>query len=150
MLKMSIYGQRNKGDFTMFLTKECDYGLRIVRALSGGEKSTAEQICAAENIPGQFAYKILKKLERADYLRSSRGRDGGYWLTRSVDDISIYDIVTAIDNNLFINECLRDDHRCVRNTADDPCTVHTELGRIQGVLIKELRQKAFSEIVVVT
>jgi Rrf2 family protein len=134
----------------MFLTKECDYGLRIVRALSGGEKSTAEQICAAENIPGQFAYKILKKLERADYLRSSRGRDGGYWLTKSVMDISIYDIVTAIDSNLLLNECLRDDHRCIRNPEDDPCNVHTELGRIQEVLINELRRKTIGEIVSVS
>jgi Rrf2 family protein len=131
----------------MFLTKECDYGLRIVRALSGGEKSTAEQICAAENIPGQFAYKILKKLERADYLRSSRGRDGGYWLTKSTNDISIYDIVTAIDSNLFINECLRQDHRCIRNPEEEPCNVHIELGRIQDVLVSELRQKTISEIV---
>jgi len=133
----------------MFLTKECDYGLRIVRALSGGEKSTAEQICAAENIPGQFAYKILKKLERAEYLRSSRGRDGGYWLTKSIDSISIYDIVTAIDKNLFINECLRKGHRCIKDTEDDPCYIHIELGRIQGILVNELRQKTISEIAVI-
>jgi len=130
----------------MFLTKECDYGLRIVRALSGGEKSTAEQICAAENIPGQFAYKILKKLERADYLRSSRGRDGGYWLTKSIDNISVYDIVTAIDKNLFINECLRKGHSCIKDTENDPCYIHIELGRIQGILVNELRQKTIREI----
>jgi len=131
----------------MFLTKECDYGLRIVRALAGCEKKTAEEICTAENIPGQFAYKILKKLERAGFLQSSRGRDGGYWLIVTIDTLTIYDIVSSIDENLFINECLRDDRDCVRNSANEPCAVHRELERIQDVLISQLRQKTILEIV---
>jgi len=131
----------------MFLTKECDYGLRIVRALAGCEKKTAEEICTAENIPGQFAYKILNKLERAGFLQSSRGRDGGYWLIRQLDAITIYEVVSAIDEHLFINECLRDDRPCIRNDPDEPCAVHRELERIQDVLIYELRLNTILEIV---
>ena len=131
----------------MLLTRECDYGLRIIRALSTGEKSTAEEICASENIPGQFAYKILKKLERAGFLQSSRGRDGGYWLVKPLSSVSIYDIVSSIDENLFINECLRDDRPCVRNHPGDACAVHMELDRIQGILVEELRRKAIVEVV---
>jgi len=131
----------------MLLTRECDYGLRIIRALATGDKSTAEEICAAENIPGQFAYKILKKLERAGFLQSSRGRDGGYWLVRQLDEVSIYDVVSSIDENLFINECLRDDRPCVRNTPDGACTVHKELDRIQAILVEELSRKMIIEVV---
>ena len=133
----------------MFLTKECDYGLRIIRALADGEKSTAEEICEAENIPGQFAYKILKKLERADYLRSSRGRDGGYWLIKPISDITIFDVVSAIDKNLYINECLRGNKRCTCNPVKKPCGVHSELKRIQEVLVEELNQKTISEVVTI-
>jgi len=131
----------------MFLTKECDYGLRIIRALANGEKSTAEEICESENIPGQFAYKILKKLERAEYLRSSRGRDGGYWLVKPISDITIYDVVSAIDKNLYLNECLRGDRRCTKNSSDKPCGVHMELKRIQKVLVDELQQKTINDVV---
>jgi len=134
----------------MFLTKECDYGLRIIRALADGKKSTAEEICDSENIPGQFAYKILKKLERAEYLRSSRGRDGGYWLVKPVSDITIYDVVSAIDKNLYINECLRSDRRCTRNPADKPCGVHLELKRVQQILVDELHRRPISEVVAAT
>ena len=133
----------------MLLTRECDYGLRIIRALSSGEKTTAEEICAAENIPGQFAYKILKKLERAGYLMSSRGREGGYWLIKPLSEISIYDVVSSIDENLFVNECLRDDRPCVRNLEDKPCSVHVELKRIQDVLMEELRRSTINNIVAV-
>ena len=130
----------------MFLTKECDYGLRIIRALSSGGKATAEEICAAETIPGQFAYKILKKLERSGWLMSSRGREGGYWLVKSLDSMSIYDVVSAIDDNLFINECLRDDRPCIRNRADSPCALHKELGRVQAELVAELKRNKLNKI----
>jgi len=131
----------------MYLTKECDYGLRIIRALADGEKTTAEEICAAENIPGQFAYKILKKLERAGYLQSSRGRDGGYWLVRPLNTFSIYDIVSSVDEILYINECLREDRPCKRNHPDEPCPVHKELERVQKVLVDELSGKSILEVV---
>ena len=131
----------------MFLTKECDYGIRIIRALAGNEKRTAEEICAAENIPGQFAYKILKKLERAGFLQSSRGRDGGYWLVKPLREISILNIISAIDENLFLHECLREDRPCSRNLKEYPCAVHLELDRIQQVLIEELRKKNIVELV---
>jgi len=130
----------------MFLTNECDYGIRIIRALASGEKSTAEEICAAESIPGQFAYKILKKLERAGWLRSSRGRDGGYWLVVPPDKLTVYDVVTSIDSNLFINECLRDEKTCVRNHPSHPCAMHDELERIQNALVAELKRYPISEI----
>jgi len=130
----------------MFLTKECDYGVRIIRALASGEKTTAEEICAAENIPGQFAYKILKKLERAGWIMSSRGRDGGYWLVRSPAELTIFDVVSAIDENLYINECLRDDRPCKRNLPDHPCAVHRELERVQDTLNKELSSKTLLQI----
>jgi len=131
----------------MFLTKECDYGIRIIRALADGEKKTAEEICAAENIPGQFAYKILKKMERAGFLRSSRGREGGYWLIKPLNAITIYEIVMAIDDNLFLNECLRDDRPCVRNPSEQPCAVHMELRRVQKILVEQLNKKSILEIV---
>ena len=131
----------------MFLTKECDYGIRIIRALADGDKKTAEEICAAENIPGQFAYKILKKMERGGFIQSCRGRDGGYWLVKSLNDITIHDIITTIDEYLFLNECLRDDRPCSRNPKAAPCTVHMELERIQDILVGELRMKSIKEVV---
>ena len=130
----------------MFLTRECDYGIRIIRALASGEKTTAEEICAAESIPGQFAYKILKKLERTGWIMSSRGREGGYWLVKSPNELTILDIVSAIDENLFINECLRDDRPCRRNKENHPCAVHRELERIQASLNKELSSKTLLQI----
>ena len=49
----------------MMITRESDYAIRIIRALKDGELLPLEQICQRELVPKQFAYKILKKLERS-------------------------------------------------------------------------------------
>jgi len=131
----------------MLLTKECDYGLRIVRALGDCEKKTAEDICSAEIIPGQYVYKILKKLDRAGIVQSIRGRDGGYRLAKPLDTFSIFDIVYAIDDNLFLSECLKEGSICPRNSSDQPCSVHRELDRIHEILVGQMRMRTMLDIV---
>ncbi len=49
----------------MTMTRESDYAVRIMRALSHGSLKTVKEICGEEAIPTQFAYKILKKLSNA-------------------------------------------------------------------------------------
>jgi len=130
----------------MFLTKECDYALRTIRALAGGEKTTAQEICAGEHIPKQYAYKIFNKLEQAGFIKSYRGRDGGYQLARPLDSFAIHDVVCAIDENLFITQCLREDDNCPHKADNRLCTVHLELDRIQKVLVEEMRRKTILEL----
>jgi Rrf2 family protein len=131
----------------MFLTKECDYGLRIVRALGDGEKKNAEKICKIEHIPSQYVYKTLKKLDKAGIVRSIRGRGGGYSLNMPLDSFSIYDVVYAVDEELFLNACLRPDEMCLRNSMEKPCVVHAELERIQSALSFEMKRNSIKEIV---
>ena len=130
----------------IFLTKECDYGVRTIRALADGEKKTVETICELEKIPGQYAYKILKKLERAGFVQSVRGRDGGYQLVKPLHQLTLYDIVSAIDESLFLFACLQKHHVCVHNNSKRPCTVHQEFMRIQDVLIAEMQRKNMQEL----
>ena len=130
----------------MFLTKECDYSIRVIRALADYQKKTAEEICDIEHIPYQFAYKVLKKLERAGFVQSLRGRDGGYLLIKSLDELTILDIVSTIDKNLFVFECLKEDQFCPHKKAASPCAVHLELDRIQAALIHEMRLHPIGEV----
>ncbi|MCL2588544.1 MAG: Rrf2 family transcriptional regulator [Oscillospiraceae bacterium] len=128
------------------LTRECDYGVRTIRALADGEKKTVGEICKIEDIPFQYTYKISKKLEHAGLLRSLRGRGGGYQLAKSLDTFTLFDIVIAIDERLFLNECLDKNKPCPRHTGDDPCAVHLELERLQNLLIAELQSKTIQEV----
>ena len=68
----------------MLITRECDYAVRIVRALAGGEKLCVNQICEKEDLTPAFVYKILKKLEKKEIVKSFRGSNGGYALKKSL------------------------------------------------------------------
>ena len=61
----------------MVITRETDYALRILRALLDGKLHTAGQIAQDELLPQAFAYKILKKLEKAGLVEVVRGTAGG-------------------------------------------------------------------------
>ena len=50
---------------TMFITRECDYAVRVVRALWGESRLSVSDICEKESVTAPFAYKILKKLQKA-------------------------------------------------------------------------------------
>ena len=131
----------------MFLTRECDYAIRVVRDLSNREMKPVKIICEREQIPHPFAYKILKKLEHAGIVNSYRGAVGGYQLAKAPESITLYDIVNAVDDNLFINECLQDGYVCTRYLNGNSCGVHRELMRIQKLLKESLCEKTIEKLV---
>ena len=130
----------------MFLTKECDYAIRIIRELSSGDITSVKCICENEHIPHQFAYKILKKLEKAGLVISYRGNAGGYQLVADLDQITLLDVVCSIDDQLVLNKCLIDGYYCPNNEKKDCCKVHHELKRVQTVLVATLQENTMQEI----
>ena len=86
----------------MLFTKECDYAIRIMRALSDGELVSVSNICAAEQLPSAMTYKITRKLEKQGLLKSCRGTNGGYCLNRTLSEISLYDICAAVDPDILL------------------------------------------------
>ena len=86
----------------MRLSARADYALRaaIELAASGDGHVTAEQLARAQKIPAKFLEAILTQLRRAGLVRSQRGPDGGFWLARPAGEISLADIIRAIDGPL--------------------------------------------------
>lgn len=132
---------------TMYITRECDYAVRVIRALEGEKRLSVPDICEKEAITAPFAYKILKKLQKARIVRGYRGVHGGYSLNRDLDKLTLYDLYSAIDSDMFIIECLNPDYECVRNNKEGyPCLVHKELLYIQEELEKLLKCKSLKQI----
>jgi len=122
----------------MLFTKECDYAIRIIRALSSGELVSVSNICAAEQLPSAMTYKITRK--------SCRGTNGGYCLNRALSEISLYDICASVDPDILLLECIKKDYHCSMNSQQKPCLVHREFCRLQSMLLQEMRQKSLSEL----
>jgi Rrf2 family protein len=86
----------------MRLSARVDYALRAAAelAVAGNHPVTAVQLAEAQGIPPKFLENILGQLRRSGLIRSQRGPDGGYWLARPAERISLADIIRAIDGPL--------------------------------------------------
>jgi Rrf2 family protein len=80
-----------------------DYALRAAIELAAAHEDhvTAEQLAHAQDIPGKFLETILTHLRRSGLVKSQRGPDGGFWLARPANEISLADIIRAIDGQLL-------------------------------------------------
>ena len=115
----------------MLITRECDYAVRVVRALADSRRMSVGEICEKEFITAPFAYKILKKLQKAGIVKGFRGVHGGYSLNRVAKELTLYDVYTAIDPEFFIIDCLEPGYQCTCDgSGNQACTVHRELQRV--------------------
>ncbi len=131
----------------MFITRESDYAMRVVRALMGETRLSVSEICERESITAPFAYKILKKLQTAGIVEGYRGVHGGYALKRDPAQLSLYDIYSAIDPDMSIIECMNGKCECPRNGQDGvPCYAHDELKDIQDQLWMMLRRRSMKDL----
>ena len=87
----------------MRLSARSDYALRAVieLAAAGPGHVTADQLARTQVIPGKFLEAILTQLRRAGLVRSQRGPEGGFWLSRPAGQISLADVIRAIDGPLL-------------------------------------------------
>ena len=129
----------------MLITRRSDYALRIIRVLKDGDVHNVRERCEKEDIPRAFTYKILRELEQAELVRSERGNKGGYYLAKSLDNMTLFDIINFTEDGVDLMHCMKEG--CDRNTLKSPCMVHRELERIQGILIKEMKSKPLSQVI---
>ncbi|HEX4179541.1 MAG TPA: Rrf2 family transcriptional regulator [Caulobacteraceae bacterium] len=105
------------------LTNKAKYGLKAVVHLSrldpGGSASIAE-IAEAEDLPKKFLEAILADLRNAGFVKSRKGRGGGYALARAAAQIQIGDVIRALDGPLAPIPC-------ASRTAYVPCDDCTDL-----------------------
>jgi Rrf2 family protein len=87
----------------MGLSARADYAVRAAIELAATHDGhlTSDQLAQAQSIPGKFLETILTQLRRSDIVQSQRGPDGGFWLARPASEISLADIIRAIDGKLL-------------------------------------------------
>ena len=124
----------------MILTKETDYALRILRILSEKERCTAGEIAQKEAVPQQFAYKILKKLEKSGYIAVTRGKEGGFSLQIDLREKSLHDLVSDLDSDTYLIGCMKPRYLCDwTKQREETCKVHIQLKKIQDFIDEELK-----------
>jgi Rrf2 family protein len=130
----------------MQLTREGDYGIRSVLYLARQpykKISFVAEISEQYKIPRSFLAKILQKLVKAKIVRSYRGVKGGFSLARQAKDISVLDVLEAIEGKMALNLCLSDKKNCdfSRN-----CPVHSVWASVQSKVVEVLKKSNFEEL----
>lgn len=83
----------------MRVSAKADYAVRAVAELAAADEGPVkgEKLADAQEIPLQFLEHILLELKHAGIVRARRGAKGGYWLARPADEVTIADVVRAVE-----------------------------------------------------
>lgn len=87
----------------MRISAKADYALRAALELAAspdGEPIKGEQLAERQGIPLQFLEHILLELKHARLVKAKRGYKGGYWLDRPPEDITVADVIRAVEGPL--------------------------------------------------
>ncbi len=86
----------------MRISARADYAVRaaVELAAAGQGPTKGEAVARAQSIPLKFLENILLDLRHAGIVRSRRGTDGGYWLARDADQITVADVIRAVNGPL--------------------------------------------------
>ena len=132
----------------MNINQATDYGFRAVLYLAGkprGEVVEAQSIAKSEVIPMRYLLKIMPSLIKAGIVRSQRGVGGGYVLDKEPRDITLLDIMEAIEGPIHLNRCLIDEAYCSKN-GPPHCKVHQTLAGIQQRLEFDLSSFSIADL----
>ncbi len=86
----------------MRVSAKADYAVRAAAELATAAAGPlkGERIADAQHIPLKFLENILAELKHAGIVASQRGAEGGYWLARSADEITLADVIRAVEGPL--------------------------------------------------
>ena len=87
----------------MKISAKTDYAVRAAAELAAADEGRpvkGEALATAQSIPLKFLENILTDLRRADLVRSQRGAEGGYWLARPAGEITVADVIRAVEGPL--------------------------------------------------
>ena len=132
----------------MRLNQATDYAFRMVLYLASlpeGTKITGAALAEKQNIPERFLLKIMRNLTAAGIMKSYRGVDGGFALQRSPEDITLFDVIEAVEGQTELQRCLHDISSCSRGCSG-MCSIYNAFADIQRDLVTKLKAIDFAEL----
>jgi len=127
----------------MMISRRTDYGVRIVldlAALPQDERTAAHDIADRQQIPRPFLAKIVSQLCLAGLVTTYRGAGGGVALARPAAQITLLEVVEALEGPVRLNQCVIRPADCPRN---EHCPVHHVWSQVQTDLIDRLSSTNF-------
>jgi Rrf2 family transcriptional regulator, iron-sulfur cluster assembly transcription factor len=127
-------------------SKSCEYALQSVLFLARHRKRNPillREISDSLYLPYHVLSKTMQNLARHGILSSSKGMNGGYNLSRKPSEISLKDIVQAIDGDNFLTKCVLGFPKCGDH---NPCPVHDQWSKAKIAILDMLYRKNIEEL----
>lgn len=128
----------------MIITKQSDYAIRLMLAIADSEMAlTTKQVAQAHKIPIAFLHKVVSNLVHANLLRTKRGVNGGIILGKDPIDISLYDIILAIEQEMVIHSCTLHGKPCKNISV---CAIHDVMNEITNDVLDKFSQVTLDQL----
>lgn len=131
----------------MKITRQTEYAIKTLLELARlplGEVLQTRIISKNQEIPELFLKKTIQILARAGYVRTQRGTQGGVSLIVPPEEISLADVLVAIEGEVAINQCLEEGEHCPN---EEFCQVRLALEQAQEAMLDKLSQETIAGIV---
>jgi Rrf2 family protein len=128
------------------LSKKADYALMAMRHLAtqvDQSASSAREIAEKYDIPVELMAKVLQRLVRQGLLVSQQGTRGGYLLARPATQISVADVIQAVEGPLTVTACADDEASCEQFAK---CNIRDPLWRIKDRILVALATCSIFEL----
>jgi Rrf2 family protein len=147
LIPLSRQYKHNQSGTTMIgISRQTDYACRILLHLAMHEpdgRITARTIAEQRLIPQSVVRRIVAQLSVAGLVKTSRGNEGGMVLARPAAEISLLDVLQAMDGPVSLNACVEDRAGCPLMPV---CSVHETWCAAHDVLIAELQRATFDKL----
>ena len=128
-------------------TKRADYGLMAIHRIAIHEDRgavSAKRIAEEFSIPPELLAKILQRLSKEGLIVSQNGPKGGYVLARRPMEITVGQVVRALEGPINIVECLEQDSECPQMAR---CNLRRPVQKIQAAISQMLDTMSLTELV---
>jgi Rrf2 family protein len=126
------------------VTRRTDLATRALVALatSGGRRKASELAAALDASPG-FLSQAMTPLVNRGWVRSEPGRSGGYSATVSLDELSVLDVVEAVEGRTDVARCVLEDRACAGGAV---CALHNAWAQARAHLLRDLAETPLSAV----
>ena len=131
------------------IAKSVEYSILALRFIANNqdlECVSTKEISERENIPYDLLAKLMQKMVKHNIILSKQGKMGGYTLNVRPEQISINDVILALDEKVQLTDCMFDNattNDCARMTD---CCLRSPLNKVQDKIVDLFKETTLKEI----
>ncbi len=129
----------------MRLSKTSEYALRILSFMINSDMQvfSAKYLIDSLNVPDKYLRRLMTDLSKSGFIKSMKGRDGGYIFAKNANTIYISQVIDVVEGMDKYEGCIMGFNDC---SDDNPCSLHENYAPIKEQLINFLSNTTISEL----